>query len=167
MGGTAGSAWHSLSPTLTLLRKGGGDKTGVGRGANLLLLFVAAYLSAGCGVTPASVDGTVTVDGKPVTAGQVSFLPATGNATSAEIGPDGSYHVDGLTPGEVIVLVVGQPPPVTGNESLRTKLSTTGRPAAEAPSGPEVPKKYQSVATSDLKRNLQPGPNTFPIDLRR
>jgi S1-C subfamily serine protease len=130
-------------------------------------VMAAACLSAGCGATPASVDGTVAVDGKPLTAGQVSFVPTTGNAVSAEIGPDGSYHVDGLPPGDVIVLVAGPPPPVTGNEGLRSKLSTAGPPAAAAPAGPEVPKRYQSVATSDLTRTLQPGPNDYPIDLRR
>jgi hypothetical protein len=130
------------------------------------VVLAAASLSAGCGAPPASVDGTVAVAGKLLTAGQVSFVPATGNAISAEIGPDGAYHVDGLPPGKVIVLVAGPPPPVTGNEGLRSKLSRAGPPAGAAPAGPEVPNRYQSVATSELRRNLQPGPNQYDINLR-
>lgn len=48
---------------------------------------------------PGTVSGTVTIDGKPLVAGKVSFVGAEGEAKAASI-LEGAYSPEGLTPGK-------------------------------------------------------------------
>lgn len=58
--------------------------------AGLALLFLA-----GCGPRPGTVSGKVTLDGKPLTGGMVTFHSKSGGTDStAEIGQDGSYSAN-------------------------------------------------------------------------
>ncbi len=73
----------------------------------VLATAVAACLAAGCGGGLVSVTGTVTLDGKPVDEGSVSFQPADGNGPSGGAPvKDGRFEVTpGLKPGEYKVSV--------------------------------------------------------------
>jgi hypothetical protein len=82
------------------------------------VLAVSALFAAGCGSDgppatssreEATVKGTVTLRGKPVTEGEIVFDPANINrrdaaATSSAIGKDGTYSVKALV-GENAVMV--------------------------------------------------------------
>jgi hemoglobin len=52
-----------------------------------------------------TVQGIVTLDGKPLAKGTIKFVPATGEAVSGPIGADGKYKVTGLKPGKYKVTV--------------------------------------------------------------
>jgi len=63
----------------------------------VVLVAVAALAIAGCGESgPAGkVEGTVTLDGTPLTDGSISFVPADGKAASAGgVIKDGKYSVE-------------------------------------------------------------------------
>lgn len=63
--------------------------------AKLLVLLASLLISTlGCsrhGQETAHVRGQVTLDGRPLTSGGVSFTPAAGRSAGGAIGPDGMY----------------------------------------------------------------------------
>lgn len=71
------------------------------RSVRPLLALACLTLALGCSggkkLNLAPVSGTVTVGGQPLTAGQVSFLPATkdqeGTLSAGTIGSDGKYTI--------------------------------------------------------------------------
>ncbi len=77
----------------------------------LAALLVLAAAAGGCGKSTATLSGTVTYRGRPVTSGEVVFL-AEGGAASvhAPIGPDGRYTVKGVPRGTANVAVDNPPP---------------------------------------------------------
>ena len=96
-----------------------------------LLLVLAAALGAGCNphsLPPmAPVKGTVTLDGQPVTAGQVSFIPTdktdTAGLSSGTIGTDGAYEIhtggaSGAPLGKYKVTVTTSTVPVPGATTM-------------------------------------------------
>jgi len=108
-------------------------------------------LAYGCGgistPKPASIEGVVTIGGKPLTTGYIQFLSkSTPNVEAALLKEDGSYQVAGLSLGEYDVQIgppvvpPGSPPP---------------------PSGQTIPKKYMDPSTSGLKVTVKPGKNRF------
>jgi hypothetical protein len=76
----------------------------------LLALFTVFFAAAvGCGDgRPAriAVSGTVTIDGAPVTRGNIKFVPEKGRPSFSDIGPDGRFTLtcydgkDGALPGK-------------------------------------------------------------------
>ena len=123
---------------------------------SLLLLF------SGCsGPNAASVSGSVTLDGQPLTTGMVSFYPAgDGTPATGSIDSSGNYSLStgtdiGLAPGKYIAIVVATKDP----PQLYDK---TG---AEIPPIPITPAKYGNTNTSDLRVEVKPGKNTVPLTL--
>ena len=121
-------------------------------------------LVAGCnsGTFDADVSGTITLDGKPVAPGVVSFsaVERGKNASRGKIDSQGRYflvtrHERGIDPGDyrvaVLVYEKGDPP----------------GPGERAPANlpPLVPEKYLSVDTSGLAFTVEPGSNTIDIAL--
>jgi len=123
----------------------------------ILLIFVV-----GCSGSAASVSGTVTLDGQPLTKGDVSFHPDGGSGAPAygQIDAQGRYSLStgteaGLAPGAYTAVVVATKDP----PQLYDK---TG---AEIPPIPITPHKYGSTTTSDLKVQVKPGKNDVPLAL--
>lgn len=88
------------------------------------------------------VSGTVTYDGKPLPAGNVSFESSEkGIATSVQI-KDGSYSTDRAPVGTVAV-------------GVDTASIQYGNPAKFVP----IPAKYADSATSGLSIEIKPGDN--------
>lgn len=88
------------------------------RGVVLLAALAAVVLgAAGCGRHSASVSGDVTLGGKPLTTGVVTYTPAaTGPSAYANIGADGRYSLQtgaaaGLEPGSYKVTVAANATP--------------------------------------------------------
>ncbi len=124
------------------------------------LFLLTIFFLAGCGgserVPPlASVKGKVTVDGAPVTAGQVTLAaeetPATPLPLSAgKIGPDGSYEI--FTSGRA-----GAP---LGKFKVRVSRSTVGE------AGVPFDKKYSDPETSGLAFEVIASPEPGRYDLK-
>ena len=129
----------------------------------LSLCCVVVFLGCGEPAEPVgTVTGKVTFNGAPVEEGVVNFFSqATNTGGSGELGSGGSYSAPagqkGLPLGEYEVYVV--PPTVV--------LSDT----AESPGGEgykevdNIPQKYRSSGTSELKVTVAEGPNSFDIQM--
>ena len=140
-----------LSLSLTMM-----SKLLSGRGSvSLSLLYLV-----GCGGKPASVYGVVTLDGKPLERGVVSFTPANGGMLAAGIiQSDGSYKLStnresGLETGEYVTTVVSREPSIENPQG--------GPPM---PGAYITPRRYAIAKTSGLRFNVERGSNTIDIDL--
>jgi hypothetical protein len=128
-----------------------------------LLLLVVAAASLGCSDSlDATVVGTVSLDGKPVGPGVVTFVPVEGsqpNPASGPVQPNGTYalktsRTEGLTPGKykASVSIWDQPEVPKGERSMITPKLIT-------------PEKYADPETSGLEYQVDPGDNTIDLTL--
>lgn len=125
-------------------------------------LGIVSLALTGCGSgSEATVIGLVTLDGKPLDRGSVSFVPVTSGAgASASIGNDGSYEVQtgaisGMSPGDYVVTVRANGDPIPRADG--------GPPT---PGKPITPAKYNSRNTSGLQYTIQPGANEINLELK-
>jgi hypothetical protein len=124
----------------------------------MLLLLLPLILPAGCGRSfDGSVNGMVTLDGKPLATGTVTFHPVgSGPMAYGRIQADGRYSVvtasrQGLPPGEYVVTVVATAPPPN--------------PKLEIPGELLTPVRYGRLDQSGLHFTVQRGQNTFDLPL--
>jgi hypothetical protein len=135
-------------------------QSGSGKGSFLGILLLNVLVCTGCGGRPARVSGTVTLDGKPVDHGMVSFTPASGGMlASGVIQSDGSYDLktnrdSGLEPGEYLVAVESRVP---------GKENAIGAPPMPGPF--ITPERYSLTQSSGLKYQVERGSNTIDIAL--
>lgn len=134
-----------------------------GRIANLCLLGATAFFSGCGGAYDAAVKGVVTLDGKEVPRGTVTYTPVKGGpAGYARINESGSYIVwtgreKGLPSGEYEVTVLA-------NEAPVMQETAAGGPP---PGGkPITPLWYRTKDTSGLKFTVTPGSNKIDLDLK-
>ncbi|MCA9115024.1 MAG: hypothetical protein KDA79_08055 [Planctomycetaceae bacterium] len=121
-------------------------------------LFLSALIS-GCGGADqqpeSQVAGTVTFDGSPVKAGLINFeASAAGHAAQAKI-EDGSFKVEApIPPGSYKVSVTppASGPPVPGESS-------------PLPEAADIPEKYRTLESSDLKAEIREGDNNLEFKL--
>jgi hypothetical protein len=127
------------------------------------LFLVAGELAlAGCrGSYDASVKGYVTLDGKALSRGTISFQPAqNGSAAYARINEDGSYALRtgreyGVPSGSYDVTVIS-------NEEPKHEEVNGGPPPAGKPI---TPAWYRTKQASPLKFTVKPGANEINLDL--
>lgn len=132
-----------------------------------ILMCLVIPLLAGCqNKLPATIEGTVTIDGQALpnektTTGEVMFYPTGGGAAAyAPLLPGGKYSVstggsEGLEPGEykVTVRVVEvEPEPPGGYQNAPGQRVIS-------------PARYQDREKSDLVKQIEPGKNVIDIDL--
>lgn len=159
-------------------------------GAFVLLISTAM----GCGGGKGTVTGKVTVDGKPLPAGKIAFIPKSGSGVGGEI-KDGQYKVEKVPPGTVNVTVETQslrtridsltvaaqqfsqtqapPPGVKMPENARESLEQEKKDAAEKAQELKelkakyrpVPEKYGKAETSGLTLEVKSGSNSFDVPL--
>ncbi len=129
-------------------------------GASRFWLIVVA---AGCGSPhEASVSGTVTLDGRALDRGTVSFHPTGGGPIAlGEIDPHGNYTLrtgasPGLTPGQYAVTVLATEDPIP---------SPTGY-EAPLPGGLITPVRYSRPGDSDLLVTVNDGANQIDFALQ-
>jgi hypothetical protein len=129
-----------------------------------VLAAMIAVTALGCGSSnprTAIVRGKITYKGKPVPNGTVNFVPESGTAAQGEIQPDGSYKLttfrkdDGAVVGKHSVFIVAM-------QDMANRLPEERTPLPP----PIIPMKYTSLATSDLKAEVQEKENTIDFDLK-
>lgn len=125
--------------------------------AGLGSLVLTMLVVAGCAKSDgrsATVSGKVALNGVPVSAGTILLISDDGRASSAELQPDGSYHLR-CFPGEFKVAVSPPAPP-----------DPMGGGSGAAPqSAVEIPAKYHDFGSSGLTTRVKDGDNTFDISL--
>lgn len=95
----------------------------------------------------ASVEGTVTLDGQPVSAGYVFIVPSKGRMARGMIRDDGTFVMgsyesgDGVQVGTHPVIVTSVPP----DEAIGNRNRV------------DIPRKYATAKTSGLSINVQSG----------
>ena len=124
--------------------------------------WLLALALAGCGGSGlVTVKGKVTLDGKALTSGTVTFHPSGTGATSyGTLQSDGTFRVQsgteqGLAPGKYRVTVMAMaasPTPGPGNVEVVPKSL--------------VPAKYTSPGTSGLEYTVPAGGGQFDIALK-
>ena len=110
----------------------------------------------------ATVSGRVTIDGRPLDRGVVTFVNALEKSSagmSGQIRPDGIYHVQIGQSGEV----------VAGEYAVKVdaRKASVPRPdgAPPAPGDLLLPIRYTRVETSGLRYHVRPGANVIDIAL--
>lgn len=127
---------------------------------NFGVCVVGLLLLAGCGSSSATVSGKVTLDGKPLTKGNIAFYGGGAAAlATGSIDSSGNYTLltgtdRGLTPGSYQVTIVANDIIEPTNEltPLMPKLIT--------------PAKYSNASTSGLTAEVKAGSNTHNFDLQ-
>ena len=127
------------------------------RGRWLAAFLVAAV--SGCS-SQASVSGKVTYMDKPVTYGSVIFVGADKKASSAAINPDGTYVVEGLTPGTARIGVISRDP------AKGRKRQKDENDAMAVKGWVPLPRQVEMPDNSGLTCTLNSGPNTHNIALK-
>jgi hypothetical protein len=118
-------------------------------------LMLAGVVGCGDGrPTRVKVAGRVTIDGQPLTAGNIRFYPAANRAATAAIQPDGRFTLSTYDFGDGCV-VGKHPVSVMGSKLLNPK---TMRWLA--------PKKYANAATSGLEFEVTEATDSAEIQLR-
>ena len=117
----------------------------------------------GCGAKAKGtglVSGTVVSDGKPVTKGLVSFsMPAKGVGALADLDANGGFKFENPLPAGEYAVTVGPPRP---DPNLGPKTFIPIDPKEYA----NIPKKYHSEKTSDLKAKIVEGTNKVALELK-
>ena len=133
----------------------------------LLAVVVTSLSCAGCGDSlPATVTGTVTIDGKPLpenenVTGNVVFYPTAGGAAAfGDVSSGGKYKITtgstkGLAPGEYKVTV----------RVIEIEPEPPGGYKAAPPQKLLSPPKYNDNEKTDLLVKVEPGSQTLDLDL--
>jgi hypothetical protein len=136
-------------------------------------------VNTGCGSKyppTAPVKGKITINGKPVTTGRISFHPTTGERPAlANIQPDGSYSLTTFEAGDGALLghhkvsikstrIENAPPPPKDFQEDAAQAAELAKRG-----GPQlvfiVDKKYYDERTTDLEAEVKPGDNEIDFNL--
>ena len=142
-------------------------------------LFGLALLVIGCSKNagaPAKVSGSVTYNGKPVTAGTVSFHLPEGASLGAELTADGTYAISDVPEGELVVTVDTEAHNPTkkaasGRDADKRMKMSQQPPPPGMDAGPppgayvKIPATYSNPKSSPLKVTLTSGRNVYNIVL--
>lgn len=127
----------------------------------LAVVLVAASLLAGCGGSSgpelATVEGTVTMDGKPLQDAQVTFRPEQGAPSFGRTDENGYYTLSFTRSREGAEI---------GKHTVEVSTARSADPDADPPveGRPEtVPARYN--VDSELTKTVEAGHNEIPIEL--
>jgi hypothetical protein len=131
----------------------------------VVALGIAALLgAAGCGGggdKPASVSGTVTYKGKPVTSGVVVLIGKDGKASDpGAVQADGTYRIAHAPVGTVTVVFDNPAPERPSGSKLPANDPEAQAEAETAKRYVPTPAKYKDPAKSGLTLEIKRGTNT-------
>jgi len=144
----------------------------------MLVAAVAGLVGCSSEAKLGPVSGSVSLDGKPVTAGVVTFVAADrSNTASAEITPTGTYAIADAPTGEVIVCVrtrdhelilgpgAGPPqrdPSIVGSAGYKPSQKKN-------PLYVRTPERYEDTEKSDLRTTISKTgePATYDIKMTK
>ncbi|MCA9051127.1 MAG: hypothetical protein KDA89_20465 [Planctomycetaceae bacterium] len=123
-------------------------------------------LMAGCGgggskdLGPTGkVDGAVTLDGNPLSAGSVAFYQSdTGQSGGGQIGADGKFKFDYPVPIGKYQVSFQPPAPPTPDEL---------EPGKAIEQSTDIAPAYQDGSTSGITADVKEGPNSFTFELTK
>lgn len=124
------------------------------------IVLLGAFVLTGCGsaeIPSGTVSGSVTLEGQPVESGEISFVSSAGAAASGPI-TNGQFTLENPLPAGTYS--VGVAP------AALTEAPGEGGDAIAAPTS-SVPAGYHMPGTSGLSQDIQEGPNTITIDLKK
>jgi hypothetical protein len=130
----------------------------------------------GCGPrlpATAPVHGKITLDGKPVALGRITFHPTAGRNALGTIASDGTYTLYTFQPGDGALLgkhrvtieatkITGPSAPKSLAEEQHGGIASSTLPQVEW----IVPQLYSRPETSPLEADVQPGANTIDFNLK-
>jgi hypothetical protein len=140
-------------------------------------LFVV-LVASGCGEKKGDVSGTITYHGKPLTVGNISFMDANNQVLGASPVTEGKYAMVKVPVGPVRIVIAStrRPGSTVQHPLLKAKDrpnnpkkgKSEDRPLAEDHSNSviSIPEKYSNPDRSGLTYTVQPGENTFDVDLK-
>lgn len=121
---------------------------------------------------PASLTGKVVYNGKPVTGGMMSLFKENEGNYPVPIQPDGTFSVNQVPEGEVIVTVetesINPNKPTYGGAMGKGKDSTPEEAKGSQNQGAyvSIPRKYADPSASGIKITLTKGKNEKIIELK-
>lgn len=137
------------------------------------VMFCAVIFGCGSDLPPtAKVQGIVTMGGKPVESGTITFYPRHGRPASGAIQPDGSYRLttfkegDGAILGQHKVAILATR--VSGGAALKSfEEEMRGVGSFNTPRKIEwlVPERYSRPETTPLTAEVADGPNVLDFNL--
>lgn len=142
----------------------------LGRARVAAILLLSLFVVTGCGSQKATVIGSVSYQGKPVTSGEVVLIDDAGRATMpAYVRPDGSFAIREASVGRKRVLFRNPKPsplpepdsPPSGEQDPELKLMAEAL-ATYTP----TPDRYWDPGSSEIVFDLAPGENTCNIELK-
>jgi hypothetical protein len=121
-------------------------------------LLIVLTITAGCGSSTASVTGSVTIDGTPITSGRVVFHKEGQAPAIANIKDDGTFELaiaksKGIQPGHYKVTVASY------------EIGTPARPGDPPPAKLITPRQYMDVGTTPLASDVGTGRNEVALEL--
>jgi hypothetical protein len=134
-----------------------------GRYMLALLMLTLSSCSGSDHPETAPVSGSVTIDGKPLSFGQVFFSPTNGRTATGEIHSDGTFtlstfgNADGAVIGMHRVAIQSRP---------RSENKSTAGPPVPVMGVSLIPEAYGDQSTSGLSYEVVDGDNQFKIELK-
>ena len=130
----------------------------------LLVLGTVLVVSVlGCGPRSASVSGVVTLDGVPLTTGEVHFFPAAGDGqtAAANIGEDGRYKIAEASPVKMKVVL-------HSSRVISKRVRYEGVPDSPIDEVREevLPLRYSDMNQTELTASLVAGENIVNFELK-
>jgi hypothetical protein len=132
--------------------------------ASLAFCSVAPLFVTGCGRGGApvgTVSGKVTFQGKSVSEGRVTFLNSTtGAGEDALLKKDGTYAVRSPLP-------VGEYTVTVSPLIVRIQIDGKGPVVGEEKAAPDIPQKYRTIGSTDLRASVKEGKNDLEFNMKR
>jgi hypothetical protein len=134
------------------------------------LFFLLALLGiVGC-AGKGDVSGKVTVNGKPVVAGSVTFVASDQLAYQSEIMADGSYRVSKVPVGPAKIGVASPKPgqPLSAREKaiLGDRVQEPTKATVDPKTWFPIPAEYEDFHKSGITLTVKSGNNEFNIELK-
>ena len=133
----------------------------------IIRLSLCALLLAYCGCNSNSgnmgtVEGVVTLDGKPLDQVTIAFYPTNGRGSLGFTDADGRYS---------LVYTSSKDGALIGPHKVTISTATEGPDQYSSPGAPEarketMPARYLDKKTTDLTANVESGKNTIDFNLK-